>query len=193
MDDSPLRPFRQGYVEPLEKYVGTPNGDLLVTKELEKYSLYNSLHSLREISRALINKLEQHKNYGKKIYKDCLASCKNLVSISRKVSQGELSSLNADILLKRLNSYFKTALDFTPFLALPGNYEAYVLDEIEEFIVKKVGNKRAEEVLQKLMSSKQDPYQRPYHQLHQVKYVTSKQEVHPVLRHGDFQSSDEKS
>ena len=151
--------FTRGYVEPLEKYLGIPNKDLLVTKQLEKYSLYNSVDSLKEISRTLIRKLEQHGNYGKKIYKDCLVSCKNLVSISRKVSQGSLSSLKADVLLNRLNSYFKTALNFTPFLALPANYEAYVTDEIKEFIVKKVGNKRAEEILQKLMSSKQHPYQ----------------------------------
>lgn len=151
--------FMRGYIEPLEKYLGTPNRDLLVTKESEKYALYNSVHSLNEISRALINKLEQHKNYGKKIYTDCLASCKQLVNISRKVSQGNLRSLKAGVLLNRLNRYFKAVLNFTPFLALPPNYEAYITDEIKEFLVKEVGMKRVEEFLQKLMSSKQHPYQ----------------------------------
>lgn len=151
--------FTRGYLEPLHDYIGIANKDLLVTKDKEKYSLYNSLGSLKDISQALIKKLERNENYGMQVYKDCLISCKKLVSISKKISKGNLNSLDPKELFGRLNTYFEVALDFTPFLAIPGNYEAYVTDEIKEFLIRKIGSEKAEKALQKLMTSKQHPYQ----------------------------------
>jgi len=71
--------FTKGYVEPLKNYIGIPNRELLVTKELETSSLYNSLDSMNEISLALLNKLKNDKDFGLRIYKDCIKSCKYLV------------------------------------------------------------------------------------------------------------------
>jgi hypothetical protein len=151
--------FTKGYVEPLEKYVGVPNRNLLVTKELEKCSLYNSVDSLKEISLALIDKLKKRDDFGKKIYKDCLIACDNLVKVSETVSKGDLSSLKNKALVNRLDKYFRAALDFTPFLALPNNYEMFITGEITGFLTKKVGKKKSEEYLQKLMSLKEYPFQ----------------------------------
>lgn len=151
--------FTKGYVEPLERYIGVPNRDLLVTKELEKCSLYNSLDSLKEVSIALLGKLKKNENFGKKIYKDCLVSCEKLVAVSKRVSQGDLVSLKPESLVKRLDSYVGSALDFTPFLALPNNYEMYITEEIMGFLSKKVGKLKSGKYLQKLMTSREYPFQ----------------------------------
>lgn len=151
--------FTKGYVEPLKRYIGVPNRDLLVTKESEKFSLYNSLSSLNEISLALMKKIKNDEDFGRRVYKDCIDSCENLVNVSKKASQGNLKSLSSLTLVKRLDSYFDAHLDFTPFLALPPNYEKFVIDDINKFLVKKVGSNKSEEYLQKLMTPKEYPFQ----------------------------------
>ncbi len=151
--------FTKGYVKPLEDYIGVPNRDLLVTKRLEKYSLYNSTESLKEISLALIEVLEVKENFGRKIYNDCLMACKNLVDVSNKVSNGDLKSLTTDQLVNRLDRYVNASYTFTPFLALPNNYEMYITKEIEDFLSKKVGDSNVQNYLAKLMTPKEYPYQ----------------------------------
>lgn len=151
--------FTKGYVKPLERYIGVPNRDLLVTSEFSKGSLYNSVKSLREISEALISKLREDKDFGKKIYKDCVAACENLVDVSKKVSQGNLSSLDNAELVKRLDSYIDAANTFTPFLALPNNYELFITGKLKDFLSGKVGEEKVEEYLQKLMTPKEYPFQ----------------------------------
>lgn len=92
--------FTKGYVEPLKRYIGVPNRDLLVTKESEKFSLYNSLSSLNEISLALMKKIKNDEDFGRRVYKDCIDSCENLVNVSKKASQGNLKSLSSLTLVK---------------------------------------------------------------------------------------------
>jgi len=151
--------FTKGYVEPLKNYIGIPNRELLVTKELETSSLYNSLDSMNEISLALLNKLKNDKDFGLRIYKDCIKSCEYLVQVSKDVSQGNFKSLSSQTLVKIFDIYVDTALNFTPFLALPPNYEMYIIDEINQSLVEKVGDSKSEEYLQKLMSLKEYPFQ----------------------------------
>lgn len=151
--------FFKGYTEPLTRYVGAPNKNLLMIKEGEEYSLYNALESLKTISVALVSKLKENKDFGKKIYKDCISASENLVNTSKQASSGELVSLDIENLIKRFNSYIKAILDYSPFLALPNNYEIYVIGEIKDFLIEKVGNEEAEEYLQKLMAPKEYPFQ----------------------------------
>ena len=56
--------FTKGYIEPLKNYIGIPNRELLVAKESEVSSLYNSWDSMNEISLALLNKLKNDKDFG---------------------------------------------------------------------------------------------------------------------------------
>jgi len=133
--------FTKGYVDPLEKYIGVPNRDLLVTKESEKFSLYNSIGSLKEISLALLAKLKKDKNFGEKIYKDCINSCVNLVKVSKMASDGNLENTSSNDLIKRLREYYEAALEFTPFLALPNNYEMFVTDEKERVVNCYIGSR----------------------------------------------------
>ena len=151
--------FTKGYVIPLKKYLGVANKELLVTKEFEQYSLYNSLDSLNEMSGALLKKMRADKNFGRKIYDDCKKSCQNLVRISKMVSRGNLKSISSYDLVTRFDSYLNAALNFTPFLALPPNYELFIVDDINKFLVKKIGENKSEEYLQKLMSLKEYPFQ----------------------------------
>lgn len=138
--------FTKGYVKPLEEYVGVPNRDLLVVKELEKYSLYNSLDSLKEISSALVAKLKERKDFGKQVCEDCIASCENLVNVSKKVSSGQLNSLKIADLTKRLDQYIEAAYYFTPFLALPNNYGIYITSKVKEFLLSKVGKRMSKSI-----------------------------------------------
>jgi len=151
--------FTKGYLEPLENYIGTSNRDLLVTKESEVSSLYNSLNSMNEISLALLSKLKNNKDFGLRIYKDCIKSCEHLVQVSKDITQGNLKSLSSPTLVKMFDIYVDAALNFTPFLALPPNYEMYVIGEINQSLVEKVGDSKSEKYLQKLMSLKEYPFQ----------------------------------
>lgn len=151
--------FTKGYVEPLKTYLGVPNRELLVAKESERCSLYNSLDSLNEISMALLEKLKKNHDYGLNVYQDCLKSCQYLVKVSQEVSGGDLKSLSSSTLVAMLDSYLKAYLNFTPFLALPPNYELYVTGEINKYLFEKVGESRSEKYLQKLMSPKKYPFQ----------------------------------
>lgn len=151
--------FTKGYAGPLEKYIGVPSRNLLVVKEGEKHSLYNGLESLKEISEALIGKLKENKDFGQRIYKDCIRACENLVNVSKDVSQGDLNSLEPEELIKRFERFIEAGDQFAPFLALPNNYEIYVTGKIKQFLLEKVGEKRVEEYLQKLMSPKEYPFQ----------------------------------
>jgi phosphoenolpyruvate synthase/pyruvate phosphate dikinase len=151
--------FTKGYIEPLKTYIGISNRELLVTKELEASSLYNSLDSMNEISLALLKKLKNDSDFGLRVYKDCITSCEYLVKVSKDVSRGSLQSLTSRTLIKMFDTYVDAALKFTPFLALPPNYEIYVMSEIKKSLIKKVGENKSEEYLQKLMSLKEYPFQ----------------------------------
>ena len=151
--------FTKGYARPLEKYIGVPSRNLLVVKEGEKHSLYNGLESLKEISEALVEKLEENKDFDQKIYKDCIRACENLVNVSKDVSRGALNSLKPEELIKKFERFIEAGDQFAPFLALPNNYEIYVTNKIKQFLLETAGEKGVEEYLQKLMSPKEYPFQ----------------------------------
>lgn len=151
--------FTKGYIEPLKTYIGIPNRELLVTKESESCSLYNSFDSMNEISLALLKKLKSDNDFGLKVYNDCIKSCEYLVNVSKDISRGNLKSLSSPTLIRKLDSYLVAYLNFTPFLALPPNYEMFVLDEINKSLIEKVGVDKSEKYLQKLMSPKEYPFQ----------------------------------
>lgn len=151
--------FTKGYVQPLKKYIGIANKDLLTVKEGEKYSLYNSLDSLKEISLALVGKLRKNKNFGLKFYRNCLATSENLVKTAKQVSRGRLNALSSSNLSERFNKFIAAAYNFIPFLALPPNYEIYITGKIKDFLTEKVGQSKIESYLQRLTTPKAYPFQ----------------------------------
>lgn len=151
--------FFQGYGKPLTEYVGAQNENLLTIKQGETYSLYNSLDSLKAISRALVSKLRENENFGKQIYQDCVSASRNMVSAAQQSSRGNLESLENEIVIDRFNNYVRAVLAYSPFLAIPNNYEIFVTGEIKDFLSTKVESSDIDRYLQDLMSPKKYPFQ----------------------------------